>query len=51
MSAHPFAPGTITRHQSRQRRALAVWLGRVATLMAVVAALAFVAGLLAGALA
>jgi hypothetical protein len=49
MSAHPFAPGAIEHHTSRQRRALLRWLRRIAVLMSTVAVLAFVAGLITGA--
>ncbi len=48
--AHPFAPGAITHHTSRQRRALLRWARRTATLITSVAAIAFVAGLIKGAL-
>lgn len=49
MSAHPFAPGAITRHTSAQRRALLRWLRRIAVFMFSVAVLAFMAGLITGA--
>ena len=50
MSTHPFAPGAITRHTSAQRRALLRWLRRTAVFMSTLAVLAFVAGLITGAL-
>lgn len=53
MSTHPFAPGVITRHTrstTLQRRALVRWLRRVAVFIPTVAALAFLAGLITGAL-
>lgn len=49
-SAHPFAPGAITRHTSAQRRALLRWLRRTALLIATVVGAALVAGLITGAL-
>lgn len=50
MSAHPFAPGAIEHHTSRQRRALLRWLRRTAIFVTTVAGVAFVAGLITGAL-
>ena len=50
MSAHPFAPGAITRHTSRQRQALARWLVRIAVLMAAAPVLGLLAGIAYGAL-
>ena len=50
MSAHPFAPGAVTRHTSAQRRALAVWLKRVALLMGSAVFIGFMAGLIFGAM-
>lgn len=47
---HPFAPGAVTRHTSAQRRALAVWLKRVAMLMGSAVFIGFVAGLIFGAM-
>ncbi len=49
-SANPFPPGAITHHTSRQRRALLRWLRRAALAITTVACLAFVAGLITGAL-
>lgn len=46
----PFAPGVITHHTSHQRRALLRWLRRTALLITTVAGIAFVAGLITGAL-
>lgn len=51
--SHPFAPGVITRHTrstALQRRALARWPRRVAVFIPTVAALAFLAGLITGAM-
>lgn len=64
MSAHPFAPGAIERHRRPprlgwrphlpgspdQRRALLRWLVAVLGFLFTVAALAFAAGLIAGAI-
>lgn len=50
---HPFAPGAITRHthsRVQQRRALLRWLRRTALFMFTVAGVAFVAGLITGAM-
>ena len=50
MSAHPFAPGAIEHHSSRQRRALLRWMRRTTLFITAVAVLAFLAGLATGAL-
>lgn len=49
-SAHPFAPGAIEHHTRRHRRALLRWLRRTALFLTTVAGVAFVAGLITGAL-
>lgn len=46
----PFAPGVITHHTSRHRRALLRWLRRAVLLMAFSSTAAFLAGLIHGAL-
>lgn len=48
-STHPFAPGAITRHTSRQRAELARWMRRTVRCMAWSAGIALVAGLVVGA--
>jgi len=50
MSAHPFAPGAITRHTSAQRKALARWLKRTALLMGAAITIGLLAGLVFGAM-